>query len=183
MLTPFPMLIKTQIPKRKKLILLGIFSLGTFITIIQIIRILTIKSLANYKDSADLIMWSTVENNLGIIVASMPPLARLFRSLREKSSSKTASDRGRGPSFPLRSGAGYSGAKGMMSLGSGHHHESEVKGGKRDKIKNHHFGDLESSSEELAGLGPDGIYKTTQFVVTRQTGDNESLGSLETPVR
>ena len=32
-------------------------------------------------------MWSMVENNLGIIVACLPPLAPLVRSFRDKSSS------------------------------------------------------------------------------------------------
>lgn len=86
MLTPFPMLLKSHLPTRKKVALLGIFSLGSFVTAIQIIRILTIKSLANYIDSSKLIMWSMVENNLGIMAASIPPLAPLFRSFRDKSS-------------------------------------------------------------------------------------------------
>ncbi|TVY40006.1 Satratoxin biosynthesis SC1 cluster protein [Lachnellula subtilissima] len=86
MLTPFPMLLNSRLPNRKKVAILGIFSLGTFVTAIQIIRILSIKSLANYIDSSKLIMWSMVENNLGIMAASIPPLAPLFRSFRDKSS-------------------------------------------------------------------------------------------------
>jgi hypothetical protein len=84
MILPFPVLLKTQIPVKKKVILFGLFSLGTFITIIQIIRIQTTHSLANYLDSSSLIMWSMVENNLGIIIASIPPLSPLVRSWREK---------------------------------------------------------------------------------------------------
>lgn len=67
MLLPFPVLLRSHIQKRKKLVLLGLLGLGVFITIIQVIRIRTIKNLANYLDSASLIMWSTVENNMGII--------------------------------------------------------------------------------------------------------------------
>ncbi|KIM93489.1 hypothetical protein OIDMADRAFT_96199, partial [Oidiodendron maius Zn] len=84
--TPYPMLIQAKLPLRKKAILICIFSLGIFITIIQIIRILTIKSLSNYLDSSKLILWSMVENNLGIIVASIPALAPLFKSLLDKTS-------------------------------------------------------------------------------------------------
>lgn len=119
MLTPFPMLLKTQLPMRKKVVILGLFSLGAFITIIQIIRILTIKSLANYIDSSQLIMWSLVENNLGIIIASIPPLARLFRSFRDKSTNKSSlgeAGRQRGSLYALQS---RSYGKGLMVLGSG----------------------------------------------------------------
>jgi hypothetical protein len=85
MFLPFPVLVKSHIQKRKKLALLGLLALGIFITIIQVIRIQTVKNLANYLDSASLIMWSTVENNLGIIVASIPTLAPLFKYYAEKS--------------------------------------------------------------------------------------------------
>lgn len=67
MLLPFPVLLRSRIQKRKKLVLLGLLALGIFITIIQVIRIRTVKNLANYLDSASLIMWSAVENNMGII--------------------------------------------------------------------------------------------------------------------
>jgi hypothetical protein len=80
MLLPFPVLLRSHIQTRKKLALLGLLALGIFITIIQVIRIRTVKNLANYLDSASLIMWSAVENNLGIIgtllrfINSHPPL-------------------------------------------------------------------------------------------------------------
>ncbi|KAK0674164.1 hypothetical protein QBC41DRAFT_72261 [Cercophora samala] len=85
MLTPFPVLVKSRIQNRKKLVLLGLFGLGLFITVIQIIRIQTVKQLANYLDSAPLILWSAVENNLGIIVANVPTLAPLVKYYNEKS--------------------------------------------------------------------------------------------------
>ncbi|KAJ8117658.1 hypothetical protein OPT61_g1199 [Boeremia exigua] len=84
MLLPFPVLLSSQIQKRKKLVLLGLLALGVFITIIQVVRIQTVKNLANYLDSANLIMWSAVENNMGIIVASIPTLAPLFKYFAEK---------------------------------------------------------------------------------------------------
>jgi hypothetical protein len=83
---PFPVLAKSQIQKRKKAVLLGLFALGVLITIIQIIRIQTVRRLTNYTDSAPLIMWSTVENNLGIIVACIPTLAPLVKYLNERTS-------------------------------------------------------------------------------------------------
>lgn len=67
MLLPFPVLLQSHIQKRKKFVLLGLLALGIFITIIQVIRIRTVKNLSNYLDSASLILWSTVENNMGIM--------------------------------------------------------------------------------------------------------------------
>jgi hypothetical protein len=79
MFLPFSTLTSSYLPTRKKVALLAVFMLGTFITIIQVVRIRTVKSLANYLDSGSLIMWSSVENNLGIIVASLPVLTPLVR--------------------------------------------------------------------------------------------------------
>ncbi|KAJ4407986.1 hypothetical protein N0V91_003652 [Didymella pomorum] len=96
MLLPFPVLLRSHVQTRKKLALLGLLALGIFITIIQVIRIRTVKNLANYLDSASLIMWSAVENNLGIIVASIPTLAPLFKYYAEKTQkSSTANSRSR----------------------------------------------------------------------------------------
>lgn len=110
------MLLKSCIPSKKKLVLLGIFSLGTFITVIQVIRILTIKSLTNYIDSSQLIMWSMVENNLGIIVTCIPPLSPLVRSFRERSSNASrARDQGRASGYNLQSSKASK--NGLVELG------------------------------------------------------------------
>lgn len=62
------------------MVLLGLFALGLFITVIQIVRIQTIKQLEKGTvDSAKLIMWSMVENNLGIVVSCIPTFAPLVR--------------------------------------------------------------------------------------------------------
>ncbi|KAL2195082.1 hypothetical protein P885DRAFT_70667 [Corynascus similis CBS 632.67] len=86
MLLPFPILLQSRIQTRKKVILLGLFGLGTFITVIQILRIQTVKQLENYVDSAPLILWSTVENNLGIMCANVPTLAPLVKYYNERTS-------------------------------------------------------------------------------------------------
>jgi hypothetical protein len=161
MLTPFPMLIKSRIPTKKKVVLLGIFSLGTFITVIQIIRILTIKSLANYIDSSELIMWSLVENNLGIIVACIPPLAPLVRSFREKSSyASREPSSGRIPAYNLQTLK--AGKNGLVVLGRGNdgschddYVSSVVAGGKR-----------RNSSEEF--ILESGIQKSTEVIVSHE---------------
>ncbi|KAK4127962.1 hypothetical protein N657DRAFT_236459 [Parathielavia appendiculata] len=88
MLLPFPVLAKSRLQTRKKVILLGLFGLGIFITVTQIVRIQKVKQLANYTDSAPLILWSTVESNLGIIVANVPTLAPLVKYYNEHHASK-----------------------------------------------------------------------------------------------
>lgn len=165
MLTPFPMLLKSQLQTRKKVIILGLFSLGTFITIIQIIRILTIKSLSNAIDSSHLIMWSMVENNLGIIVASIPPLSPLVRSVRERSSanrSKGGKD-GRGMSYGLHTiGTSNRDREGHMVLGSGHDIDS-----KDERMVVVSGGQVDNSSEENIILVSDQrIYQKTEIVIT-----------------
>lgn len=85
MVLPFPVLMSLKMQNRRKVVLLGLFGLGIFITIIQIIRIQTVKRLAVYTDSAPLIMWSAVEANLGVIVASVPCLSPLIKYFRERS--------------------------------------------------------------------------------------------------
>lgn len=83
----FPVLSMTQIPRRQKAVLLGLFALGLFITIIQIFRIQTVKNLVNYVNSATLVMWCTIENNLAIVVICNPPLRPLVKYFAGKSSS------------------------------------------------------------------------------------------------
>ncbi|KAJ4318376.1 hypothetical protein N0V84_006885 [Fusarium piperis] len=122
MLVPFPTLMKLQIPNRKKTVLLGMFAMGTFISIIQIVRIQTIKSLSNLIDSGPLIMWSTVENNLGIIVASVPTLAPLVRYFNEQSRVGSRSrSKGGDSGYALQSNwrKNLSRRSGIQALGSG----------------------------------------------------------------
>lgn len=102
--------------------LLCLFALGIFVTIVQIIRIQTITSLANYLDSAEAIKWSIVETNVGIFIACVPTLAPLVRYFSEKtrsggSSSNTPARPGGDAGFALQS---WRVAKnGMRPLGSG----------------------------------------------------------------
>ncbi|KAM7212406.1 hypothetical protein V8F06_012207 [Rhypophila decipiens] len=80
---PFPALLESHIQDRKKLVLLGLFGLGIFITITQLVRIQTIKRLTDLTDSAQLILWSIVEINLGVIIATIPTLAPIVKYFNE----------------------------------------------------------------------------------------------------
>lgn len=102
--------------------LLCLFALGIFVTIVQIIRIQTITSLANYLDSAEAIKWSIVETNVGIFIACVPTLAPLVRYFSEKtrsggSSGNTPARPGGDTGFALQSWRVTK--NGMRPLGSG----------------------------------------------------------------
>lgn len=196
MLLPFPVLLETQIPTSKKVVLLGLFGLGTFITIIQIIRILTIKSLSNYLDSSMLIMWSMVENNLGVIVASIPPLSPLVRAWKEKSAnaSNSAGLSGRNrngtgyAAYAMGSMAGGRAKKGHIELESGHDGDS-ARNGSTAKIlgavreRGGVFGmgssakDSDNSSEEyiMEGMRHGEIKAVTEIKVTLDDVDGKSV--------
>jgi len=185
MLLPFPVLLKSQIQSRKKLVLLGLFALGIFITIIQIIRIQTIKSLSNYLDSSALIMWSTVENNLGIMVACVPTLGPLFKSFAEKSRSgyyKNTSDRVRASKYGMHSwrdaDRGYrSGVHDNRSVtgGGGGRHEGSGSG-RVYPMANMRAAEIsatggpspEDSQERIWGLASSQITKKTDIVISRE---------------
>ncbi|KAG9196427.1 hypothetical protein G6011_01548 [Alternaria panax] len=134
MFLPFPVL-KSHIQKRKKFALLGLLALGIFITVIQVLRIQTVRNLANYLDSGSLIMWSTVENNLGIIVASIPTLAPLFKYFVEKtqkSSNGNSAPRSRSI-YALKSRRTT--RQGSILLGSGVHRATHISGPFEDGSK------------------------------------------------
>ncbi|KAJ4256111.1 hypothetical protein NW762_009187 [Fusarium torreyae] len=150
MVLPFPTLLKVQMPNRKKVVLLGLFAMGIFISIIQIIRIQTIKSLSNLLDSAGLIKWSMIENNLGIMVASIPTLAPLVRYFSEQSRvgsrSRSKSQNNSGYALQTTWRNNLSRRSGVQALGSGVDRQ-----------------DGESAKDILAG--DEGIVRKTEIVI------------------
>ncbi|KUI56031.1 hypothetical protein VP1G_03434 [Cytospora mali] len=106
LLLPLPNFIKLQIPRRKKFVILGLFTLGIFITAVQVIRFHTIQTLTNLVDSAKPITWSIVEGNMGIITTCIPTLAPLVKYFSDRSRlGGTSSGRGgtRSQSYALTS--------------------------------------------------------------------------------
>ncbi|KAL6353895.1 hypothetical protein LRP88_12890 [Fusarium phalaenopsidis] len=150
---PFPALFKSQIQLRKKIVLLGLFGLGIFVTIVQVIRIQTIQNLKNYLDSSKAILWSIIETNTGIIIASIPTLAPLVKYFAEKSKAATSS-----ASYNLNSQYALQSWKskksGMRPLGSGVDHEAHV------STETH----LDDSTENILIMSP-GIRKQTSIIV------------------
>ncbi|KAK1782574.1 hypothetical protein QBC45DRAFT_429778 [Copromyces sp. CBS 386.78] len=165
MLLPFPVLLKSQIQARKKVVLLGMFGLGLFITVIQIIRIQTVKRLVNPIDSAPLILWSTVENNLGIIVTNVPTLAPLIKYFNERSRAGGTGSRTRGTGYPNEIGSRYAlqtwrtgKSKGCEKLES----MNDMDGG---SIEGHASKGANNSTEFIL---EGGITKKTEVVITRE---------------
>jgi hypothetical protein len=63
---PLPVLWKLQLRLKQKALLGCLFALGFFVTVIQIIRILTVWDLKTYTDSKNIVIWSCVEISLGV---------------------------------------------------------------------------------------------------------------------
>ncbi|KAI8663358.1 hypothetical protein NCS57_00936400 [Fusarium keratoplasticum] len=159
---PFPALLKSQIQLRKKVVLLGLFGLGIFVTIVQVIRIQTIQNLKNYLDSSKAILWSIIETNTGIIIASIPTLSPLVKYFAEKSRAATSS-----ASYNLNSQYALQSWKskksGMRPLGSGVDHEAHV------STEAH----LDDSTENILIMSP-GIRKQTSIIVESKEASTKS---------
>lgn len=177
MLLPFPVLSKLQVERRKKLVLFTLFALGAFITVIQIIRIQTIKSLSNYLNSDQLIKWSAIENNLGIIVASIPTLSPLVKYYADKSRGSSGSrsrsnglgkglNQGKsGSRYALQTWGGSSMRRsGMYALGS----ELDPRDLTENRVEK---SDGDSTEFILDGGSAPGIRKKTEVIITSSTGD------------
>ncbi|KAF7158072.1 hypothetical protein CNMCM5623_002584 [Aspergillus felis] len=79
---PLPVLLTLQLRSRQKAALVALFALGFFVTVIQIVRIFTIKNLKTYTDSQPIVLWSVIEISLGVIISCIPTYGPLFHSLR-----------------------------------------------------------------------------------------------------
>jgi hypothetical protein len=155
MIVPFPVLLQSHIQTRKKLVLLGLFGLGVFITVIQIIRIQTVKRLANYTDSAPLILWSAVENNLGVIVASIPTLSPLIKYFNERTRGNTSG----------QSSGGWPG--GTDNAHGSHYNMQTWKSNKgRQQLSSHNDPEVTKGDSTEFILDTTGITRTIQVSVT-----------------
>ncbi|RDW60503.1 putative integral membrane protein (Pth11) [Aspergillus mulundensis] len=114
---PLPILAKLQLKLRQKILLGMLFSLGFFVTIIQIIRIFTVKHLKTYTDSQAVILWSHVEVSLGIIISCVPTYGPYFRALAINISSyRRRPTQGYGQSYGETYGVSSRNAKGTSRI-------------------------------------------------------------------
>ena len=82
-LVPLPVIRTLRLPRRQKIMVIGIFCLGFFTCVISIVRLFTLRASANSTDSTwdnvPSAYWSIVELNCGILCASLPSLRPLLR--------------------------------------------------------------------------------------------------------
>jgi hypothetical protein len=82
LILPITTLLKVQRPKREKLALVAIFSLGVFSCVASIVRLHSIRIYTESSDpfhnSVPINLWSMVEINIGILCASIPATKALF---------------------------------------------------------------------------------------------------------
>ncbi|KAL8849902.1 MAG: hypothetical protein Q9221_005168 [Calogaya cf. arnoldii] len=79
---PIPLIWKLKLSIERKIGLTGVFLLGTFASIISIVRVHTNASLQVEDPTWNYVMvmiWSTVEGNVGVVCACCPVLAPLVR--------------------------------------------------------------------------------------------------------
>lgn len=106
---PLPVLNKLQLPSRQKYALMGVFALAGLVIIISILRLPSLIKLWETKDTSYqnpmVMIWSSVEINVGIICSCLPTLRCLFPRLF-KAATGYASGRSTGFSDGSRSGGG-----------------------------------------------------------------------------
>ncbi|EFQ34111.1 uncharacterized protein GLRG_09255 [Colletotrichum graminicola M1.001] len=121
---PIPYVLSLQMSKPQKLALLGVFLLGTFVTIISMVRLHTILSVD--LKSPDItwnfcstIIWTNVEANIAIVCACLPSLKPLLSLLIDGTlkSTNARGDQSSG-SYALSNGARFGGRYGNRHLGS-----------------------------------------------------------------
>ncbi|KAJ0277957.1 hypothetical protein CBS470a_010020 [Colletotrichum nupharicola] len=90
---PLHQLYLLQMPLKKKLMVMVVFSLGIFVTIASVIRLRTLIVFANSTnityDYVDAAYWSTIELYAGIITASLPAVYKFLSGLTAKSATFT----------------------------------------------------------------------------------------------
>jgi hypothetical protein len=123
-----------QRPKREKLALVGVFSLGVFSCIASIVRLHSIRIYTESKDpffdAVPINLWSMIEVNIGIWCASIPPLKALFsRGQRERSRNAGSSGykyHSRDQSMHPNSGKAMKGSNSEGSQDEGEHFDLKI---------------------------------------------------------
>ncbi|KAI5467652.1 hypothetical protein BGZ63DRAFT_32648 [Mariannaea sp. PMI_226] len=104
-LLPVPVLVKLEIRLKKKIGLIAIFTLGLFTTLCSILRYLQIQRISTGDgNSTMLVLWGTIEFNVGNMVSSLPYLAPIFIRKAKNYRTKHSDD------YNTPGGAGRSGA-------------------------------------------------------------------------
>ncbi|KAK2038392.1 ATP synthase F0 [Colletotrichum somersetense] len=161
-LLPIPVLLKLNIRIEKKAGLIAIFLLGLFTTICSILRYLEIGRIQfGDGNSTMLVLWGTIEFNVGNIVSSLPFLAPVFMKKAKNYRSK------------------YSGGSS--------HGRVQLKGGERYKLSevNHNKSVFASTSNSKNDNGseenilPGNIIKSMTYSVRVEDNIEEKPGKSE----
>jgi hypothetical protein len=73
LILPIPMVLRLQINTRKRVGLCGMFLLGIFTTFCSIMRLAQITSILATGDQTGLVLWATIELNVGVSYYSILP--------------------------------------------------------------------------------------------------------------
>ncbi|EHK44092.1 uncharacterized protein TrAtP1_008569 [Trichoderma atroviride] len=149
---PLPVLFRLNIRLAKKLGLIGIFLLGLFTTICSILRYTQINRISTGDgNSTMLILWGTIEFNVGNMVSSLPFLAPVF--MRKAKEYRTKNSYNNGSSHQNSRGA------------KGEHFKlSDVSHSREDHHDKSALTAVKSSSEENILQGA-GIMKSITYSV------------------
>ncbi|KAK3335121.1 hypothetical protein B0T19DRAFT_395014 [Cercophora scortea] len=171
-LVPLPAIYTLQLPRRQKLLVAAVFSLGFFTCAISIVRLFTLHSAINTVDptwdNVPSAYWSVVELNCAILCASLPPLRPLLRRLNvpgmshaaagtTNSSSSKNLDIDRKRRLSRNPNDGSAGANGIYSLAD----ILGPRGGSQDALN-------ENAAE--AGLAGYNLYRSPEYACRHSGG-------------
>ncbi|RPA93286.1 hypothetical protein L873DRAFT_1705741 [Choiromyces venosus 120613-1] len=88
---PVPLFLRTLIPNRKKAVLIILFALFGFTTVCSVMRMVQILTISKNGNSTMLVLWGTIEMNIGITTTCIPTLSPLFKYFQERTTQKTSS--------------------------------------------------------------------------------------------
>jgi len=174
------MIMKLQMNTRKKVGLAGVFLLGIFTTVCSIMRLTQVKSIITGADVTGLILWGTVEMNVGVSLTCLPTLLPLIKYYSDKIRTADLS------SYPLESRSstilksGRSGRSGHSKIRSINKYQNwqdreSLDNSSQNTILRQQGSAKESEPEDLSGKVPDqGILATTRVEVhTYDASENE----------
>ncbi|KAI0843576.1 hypothetical protein F5Y06DRAFT_255294 [Hypoxylon sp. FL0890] len=94
---PYLLLRDLEMPRRIKISLFVVLAFGSLAGVCAIIRLPYLKYYLIEQDQlfyfANIIMWSSIENGIGIIAASLPPIRKLFRYYGTTKDKKSSHER------------------------------------------------------------------------------------------
>ncbi|KAI9158880.1 integral membrane protein [Paramyrothecium foliicola] len=168
---PLPVLLGLNIQRSKKVGLIGIFTLGLFTTICSIMRYLQINRI-QYGDgnSTMLVLWGTIEFNVGNMVSSLPFLAPVFLRKAKEYRYKHSGAYGSSGNEPNKRNRGIMGGE-HYKLGSISRSNTRTGGG----VNVTNVTAKMSASEENILAGDTSIIKSVTYTV-QVSDDEDKLG-------